>query len=160
MTILTAENLIRCCEVATTRASFKEIMSSCGASESLAYNWLARSKRDASENLLGASPFYIDIPPHGFDYFHSHLKRSRAAFIVGFEAIVRDQVRGGISEIVHNPSTGYPLQALDPAYIGVTDAQMEDEFLNPAIDRYLWNRDAAGNRTTPVYQTKIVQATF
>jgi hypothetical protein len=158
MTTLTTENLIRCCEVATTRASWKEIMSSCGASESLAYNWLSRSKRDASEHLEGASPFYVEIAPHGFDYFHNHIKRSRAAFIMGMEAEIRDQVRGGIVETCYDPSTGRPLLALDPKYIGVTDAQMDDDFLIPSIDRYLWNRDAQGERTTPIYQTRVVQA--
>jgi len=160
MTILTEINLKRCCEVAMTRASWREVMASCDppAAESLAYNWLSRSKHDAEAHLEGASPFWIDIAPTGFDYWHNHMKRSRSAFIVGMEAEVRDQVRSGIVEVCYNPSDGRPLLALNPEFIGVSDAEMEAEFLNPAIDRYLWNRDAEGKRTTPILQVKVTQA--
>jgi hypothetical protein len=122
------------------------------------YNWLSRSKKDEAAHLEGASPFYISIDPHGWDYWNNHMKRSRAAFILGMEASIRDQVANGIEEICYDPATGRPLLALNPEFIGVTNEQMEGQFLNPAIDRYVWVRDAEGNRVRPVYQTKIVQA--
>lgn len=158
MTILTEDNLRRTAEVAMTRASWREIGASVGASESAIYNWLSRSKRDEAQNARETSPFYVSVDPHGFDYWHNHIKHSRAAFILGMEAEIRDQVRSGIVETCMDPSTGRPLLALNPEFIGLSDAEMEAQFLNPAIDRYMWHRDAQGKRTAPIYQTKVTQA--
>ena len=68
------------------------------------------------------------------------------------DGLVRSQNALGIESICYDPSTGRPLLALDPRYIGFDDEAMTILGLNPGRDRYLWNEDG-----TPIYQTKVEQ---
>jgi hypothetical protein len=56
--------------------------------------------------------------------------------VVAVLMLVIERNRHGIETEVRDPSTGYRLQKLNPEFIGVSDDEMRDQFLNLARDRY------------------------
>jgi hypothetical protein len=154
MTIYTKEKAVRCCEVGLSRASYALVAAEVGAKEGTFARWLQESKADAAAKREGVSKYWIEVHPHGFGFFHVLFAKNRDYLISSLASRAVEAVHNGIEEVCYNPSDGRALMALDPQFIGWTDEQMEAEFYNPRIDRYLWNYDDEGNRTTPKLQTK------
>jgi hypothetical protein len=157
---LSTENLIAICESLCVRGSWKvaaQSLKSGPMAESTCYLWLTRSKRAQREGDT-SSPFLFQWRDDT-RWFHEHCRRARSEQILSLEGLIRDQVREGIEEVMYDPSTNRPLLALNPRYIGMSDDEIRaSDFPEPDLaERYLWNRDAAGNRTTPIFQTRTVQ---
>jgi hypothetical protein len=48
------------------------------------------------------------------------------------------QMKEGVQEQIYSPQSGYPLQAQNPEFIGVSDDDMRSQFLDPVRDRLMW----------------------
>jgi hypothetical protein len=144
---LTLPNLIKTCEVASLNAPFKNIMASIGASENLCYHW--RNLSNAAEAAGDTnSIFYFEWRQGQFGYWATKISQARIDFIQGYEADLRHECRFGREEVVLGP-TQEIVYRLDPALIGVSDADLEG--LWGRSHRYLLDDDGM-----PIPLTKTV----
>jgi hypothetical protein len=158
MTHLTEQKLREFVEAAQERATWKVVAARLGIGIGTVYGWIARSKMDAKTNLGKDSPFWLDVPPFGYAYFHDHVRRSRVFFQLAMEQQALDVCSGNQTEIVYNPQTGQPLQALNPLYAHRDDSWFVEYGLDPAIDKYLWVRDdLTDDIVAPVYVRREVK---
>ena len=151
---LSTEALLICLESLTVRGAWATAAAKIGCAESTLFLWLTRSKR-AAETRDIASPFYFEWRDRAA-FFHEHAKRARAENIMSLEALVRDEARNGQTEYVRDPSTGRKIPQLDPEFLGVSDQEMSDNFLDPVRDRWLWLYNDAGERVEPLWEVKTV----
>lgn len=153
---LSTDNLIACCESLCVRGSWAVAAAKIGCAESTLYLWLTKSKRAQQHNEGEASPFWLRWREHD-DFWHEHVKRARKENVMALSFLVMDQCRNGIDVPLINPSTMQPVYQLDPAFLGVSDDDMRDQLLDPVRDRWLWNYNEAGGRTTPKVVTRTEQ---
>lgn len=114
MAHLTEENLIRCAEVATVRASWAVIAAHIGASEQTMYSWLHKSRK-AEELHQTESPFFITWRDEQA-YWHRIMARARRDNILSLEAIIRDEVRNGLETPIYD-GNGRVVWSVDPVAV-------------------------------------------
>ncbi|HUI12585.1 MAG TPA: hypothetical protein VL048_03840 [Xanthobacteraceae bacterium] len=149
MTHLTTDNLIRVTETLVTHPKWATAMASIGASEQLAFNWLARS-RQAQRDDDTASPFFLEW--RGVtDYWHVHCGRARKESLIVYEATVRHQAIHGVEVPVLNGEGQY-VYKLNPQFIGWSDDDMRLLDFDPMRDRILRDKD-----DLPVIMTRTEQ---
>jgi hypothetical protein len=137
------------------RATWKSIAESLGIKIGSVHGWLTISRQHARQNLGKESPYWIEFEPYGFMWFHEHVARGRMFVQLGFEQMTIDQCAGLATEIVTNPQTGYPLQALNPLYLNRPSEWFAKNGLDEAIDRYEWIRDKVTDEILgPKYVTR------
>jgi len=119
------------------------------------YSWLDKSRK-AEAVRDESSPFFVTWRDEA-NFWHRHCARARKDNLLSLSALVADQLKCGHEEICFDPSTSRPLPALDPQFLGVSDDEMSDQFLDPVRDRWLWRTDEQGNRIEPVWQTRKVE---
>jgi hypothetical protein len=146
---LNADNLIRVLESLASRGGYSIAAFTVGCSEQTLFNWINKSRKDADAGLKEKSPFWIEFRDV-HDYWHIHTRHARMEQIQSIEGLIRQQVKEGVNEPVFSPATGYPLQAIDPRYIGISDDAMTDQFLHPVRDRFLWTEQDADGIRQPV----------
>lgn len=128
-----------------SRPRWQAAMSAIGYSEQSAFIFLNRSRAAEKQNDT-SSPYYLEWR-ETFDFFHVHCRRARAESVIVYEHLIRDQCMFGIeSPIIED---GREVYRLNPEFLGVSDDAMRDALLDPVRDRWLWNVNAAGERTTP-----------
>lgn len=149
MTHLTSDNLQHVCETLVTHPKWATAMASIGASEQLAFNWLARS-RQAQRDDDTASPFLLEW--RGVtDYWHVHCGRARKESLIVYEATVRHQAIHGVEIPVLNGDGQY-VYKLDPKFVGWSDDDMRLLDFDPVRDRILRGPDGL-----PVIMTRTEQ---
>lgn len=152
---LNEANLLAIIDQLTVRASWAVAAATIGAREGTMYDWLAKSRK-AEAVRDESSPFFITWRDEA-NYWHRHCARARKDNLLSLSALIADQLKCGHEEICYDPSTGRPMPALDPQYLGVSDAEMLDQFLDPVRDRWLWRCDENGNRIEPQWQVRKVE---
>jgi hypothetical protein len=162
MTYLSPTNLCITIAAARERPTWAAIMASIGAGEALAYKWLRMSKKDQEARTQAESKFYVTFEADGADYWHEHLKRSKAAFMSGFERKILDACANNLTETCFDPSTGRPLQMLNANYLYRTAEWFAENEEWPGQLKYEWERDLITDEILqplrPIWQTKIVQS--
>jgi len=154
MAHLTTANLTKILDGLVSRPSWKVIMRSIGASESLAFHWRSQSIKAEKDNDR-SSPFFLEWRGT-WDYFHCHAGRARSENIITYEAQIRDQALNGIEVPVLGPDQR-PIYRERPEYIGASDdAIRRAEGLEPWEDvrRLRLELDAKGR---PIPLTKVEQ---
>lgn len=136
------------------QGSWKSAALAIGCAESTLFATMDKSRKMAKEGAV-EHPLFFEWRDQNC-WYHVHARRARMYNIQSIESEIRESVKGQ-NEVCYDPATGRPLLALDPQFIGVSDADMEAAFCSPAIDRFLWERDSDGNRIRPIYQTKKVR---
>lgn len=150
---LNEQNLLAIVEQLTVRASWAVAAATIGASEALMYQWLDKSRK-AEAVRDESSPFFFTGRDEA-NFYHRRAARARRDNLLSLSALIADRLKFGHESICYDPSTGRPLQALDPKYLGVPDAEMEAQGLRPSIDRFLWERDPiTDERLAPIFQTR------
>ncbi len=135
------------------QGSWRSAALSIGCAESTLFATMDKSRKMAKENAV-EHPLFFEWRSQKC-WYHVHARRARLYNIQSIESEIRESVKGQI-EVVLDPSTNRPLPALDEQYIGRDREWFENNFLDYDVDRFLWERDADGNRIRPIYQTKKV----
>jgi hypothetical protein len=149
--------------IATARehSEWKIIMASIGAHQGTAFYWLRRSKKDSDAKLGHDSQFYVEFEGE-WAYWHEHLKRSKVAFVEGFQRKFLESCSENNIEYVRDPSTGRKLQKLCDAYLHRDRAWFEANGLDYDFHRFEWERDPITDEILqpliPVWETRVVQS--
>jgi hypothetical protein len=154
MAHLTTENLLKILDRLVDRPSWKTVMRSIGASESLAFNWRMQSIKAAKENDR-SSPFFLEWRG-SWDFWHAHCGRARTENIILYESVIRDQAINGVEEVVHGPDQRV-LYKERPEYIGRDDDYIriaEGLDAGASVAWYRLEHDADGK---PIPLTKRTQ---
>jgi hypothetical protein len=154
MAHLTTENLLKILDRLVDRPSWKVVMRTIGASESLAFNWRMQSIKAAKENDR-SSPFFLEWR-NSWDFWHAHCGRARTENIILYESVIRDQAINGVEEVVHGPDQRV-LYKEHPEYIGRDDDYIriaEGLDAGASVAWYRLEHDADGK---PIPLTKRTQ---
>jgi hypothetical protein len=150
---LSTKNLEHVLDALVTRPRWQSAMASIGASEPLAFKWLAQSKYAKKDDDV-SSIFYLEWRGI-FNWWHEHAITARRESLVSYEALVRDQAMNGI-EIPILDSQGRQLWKENPATVGKDDDVLDLEFGAGKWSRIM--RDENGN-AVPLTRTEQVPAT-
>lgn len=152
MVHLTTENLIAVLEARVSH-NWRASMASIGASEHLAYKWLAASKHAAKDDDV-SSIFFLEHRGV-WDYWNAHARRSRAEALIALDSTILHQALSGI-EIPILDSQGRQLWKENPATVGKDDDTCDLEFGLGNWSRIL--RDPQG-RAVPLTKTERLPGT-
>jgi hypothetical protein len=153
---LNEANLLAIVEQLTVRASWAVAAASIGAKEATMYDWLSRSRK-AEKSNDESSPFFLTWRQEA-TWWHRHCARARKDNLLSLSALVADQLKCGTEELMYDPSTGRPLPALDPQWLGIDDEAMVAVGADPIRDRWLWRRDEiTDEKIEPIWQTRKVE---
>lgn len=143
---LSERNLKKVLERLVKEPRWGKAMAAIGASESLAFVWVAKSAAARKANDT-ASPFYL-VWREQPGYWHEHCQRARYESIQVTEATVRERVLNGIETPVLNPSTQQPVYLIDEALAEYTDEELFD--LLGRRNRYVLNADGSPKAVTKI----------
>ena len=138
MSHLTPENLVLVLEARVSH-NWRASMSSIGASEALAYKWLATSKHAAKDQDV-SSIFFMEHRGV-WDYWHAHARRSRAEALIALDSTIIHQALHGIVVPLLD-AQGRQLWAENPETVGKDDDVLDLEFGAGKWSRIM--RDAQG----------------
>jgi hypothetical protein len=146
---LSPEILIAILESLSENGAYIAAARKVGCTNGTLWAWIAQAKKAKEENDRS---FWFVEWRESAGWWIDFIARARAEQVATLDGLVRSQTANGIEVVCINPSTGYPLQALDPQWIGRDDEYMTMLGFDPARDRFLWNADGS-----QVYQTKLEQ---